>query len=191
VSPKEISIKRRVFLDMDGVIVDFDGYKKSLGLTGDEVKKQPGAYLKMKPYPGAFDGIKNLVGAGYDVWLATKPPTGISFAYADKAEWVFQYLPELKRKIIITHDKGLLGNENDFLVDDRPHKANCENFRGTLIKFIDGMTWDEAIRLIRKESAAPKIKICTYCGNPDDHMIHRDPQFRDAKGTVVYHEITQ
>ncbi len=28
----------RVFVDMDGVIVDFEAYKVAQGLTGDEVK---------------------------------------------------------------------------------------------------------------------------------------------------------
>lgn len=146
-------MKRRVFLDMDGVIVDFDSFKDSLGLTGDEVKKIPGAYLKMKAFPEALQSIKILIGAGYDVWLATKPPTGVSHAYSDKAEWVFQNLPELKRKLIITHDKGLLGGEDDFLVDDRPHKANCDKFRGTLIPFTNGETWAGVIEKIRNSEA--------------------------------------
>jgi len=88
---------------------------------------------------------------GLEVWVATKPPTGIPFAYADKAAWVLQHLPELKRRIIITHDKGLLGDERDFLIDDRPHKANCEKFKGTLIRFVDGMAWEKAILRIRVE----------------------------------------
>lgn len=139
----------RVFVDMDGVLVDFDSYKKLLGLTGDEVKKLQGAYLKMDPYPEAIAGIKWLIGAGYDVWIATKPPTGIALAYADKAEWVFRHLPELKRKLIITHDKGMLGDEGDFLIDDRPHKANCHLFKGTLIPFTEGETWAGVIEKIK------------------------------------------
>lgn len=141
----------KVFIDMDGVIVDFDSYKKRLNLTGDEVKRLVGAYLQMDAFPAALAGIKKLIGKGYDVWLATKPPTGIAHAYSDKAQWVFQNLPELKRKLIITHDKGLLGDGGDFLIDDRPHKANCEQFKGTLIRFVDGMTWPDALQLITGE----------------------------------------
>lgn len=141
--------KPRVFLDMDGVIVNFDAYMSKYNLTGDEVKKIPGAYLEMEPYPEALAAIKVLVGSGFDVWLATKPPTGIPYAYSDKAAWVFKHLPELKRKLILTHDKGLLGCERDFLVDDRPHKANCQSFPGTLIPFINGKTWEEVIKEIR------------------------------------------
>jgi 5'-nucleotidase len=139
----------RVFVDMDGVIVDFDGWMKRTGLTGDEVKKTPGAYLNMLPIEEGINGVRSLVGMGFEVWLATKPPTGIAFAYADKVSWVYRWLPEFKRRIIITHDKGLLGDEGDFLVDDRPHKANCRKFKGTLIAFKDGMTWPLVIDRIR------------------------------------------
>ena len=140
---------KRVFVDMDGVLVDFDGYKLALGKTGDEVKRMPGAYLNMEPLPGALEAVHSLIGAGYEVWVATKPPTGIAFAYADKAAWIFKHLPELKRRFIITPDKGMLGDTGDFLIDDRPHKANCENFPGKLIAFTNGMTWEKAIKEVR------------------------------------------
>lgn len=136
---------RRVFLDMDGVVVDFDGGLRSYngqrardGLpawTGDDLKCMPQAYLDMEPIDGAIDGVRSLIGMGFDVWLATKPPTGIAHAYGDKAAWVFKHLPELKRKLIITHDKGMLGCAGDVLVDDRPWRANCRHFNGELVWF--------------------------------------------------------
>lgn len=139
----------RVFVDMDGVLVDFDGYMQKHNLSGDEVKIIPGAYLEMEPYAEGLAGVKSLLGMGMEVWIATKPPTGVPAAYADKVTWVLRYLPELKRKIIITHDKGLLGDSGDFLVDDRPHKANCEEFKGLLIPFVNGETWAGVIKKIR------------------------------------------
>jgi 5'(3')-deoxyribonucleotidase len=149
----------RIFVDMDGVIVDFDSYAKSIP---DMVKSTPGAYLNMLPIPGAIKAIRSLIGMGYDVWLATRPPTGIAGAYGDKAQWVFNWLPELKRKLILTHDKGLLGCENDFLIDDRPHKANCESFTGTLIVFGEGgHNWESVLtffKILRDEGAPSKPK---------------------------------
>jgi 5'(3')-deoxyribonucleotidase len=139
----------RVFVDMDGVIVDFDGYMKDANLTADEVKRRPGAYLTMSAIPGAIEAVRSLIGMGFEVWIATKPPTGIHWAYGDKAAWIIRHLPELKRNIIITHDKGLLGGPGDYLIDDRPHKANCELFQGVLIRFVDGMTWGHVLELMR------------------------------------------
>jgi 5'(3')-deoxyribonucleotidase len=141
--------KRRVFVDMDGVIVDFDAYKTASGLTGDEVKRAPGAYLAMPAIPGAVEAVRSVIGMGFDVWIATKPPTGVPYAYSDKAAWIIENLPELKRKIIITHDKGLLGDAHDFLCDDRPHKANCERFAGSLLRFVDGYHWPQALDDLR------------------------------------------
>jgi 5'(3')-deoxyribonucleotidase len=142
---------KRIFLDMDGVLGDFDGYMKKHGMTGDDAKKHPGAYLAMEPMPGAIKAVRELAAAGFEVWIATKPPTGVAFAYADKAQWVLNHLPEMERRIIITHDKGLLGDIGDILVDDRPHRANCLYFPGALIQYGSNAcnTWigglDEAI----------------------------------------------
>jgi len=147
----------RVFVDMDGVIVDFDAYKTEHGLTGDEVKRKPGAYLEMPPIAGAKEAVRSLIGMGFEVWIATKPPTGVPYAYSDKAAWIFEHLPELKRRIVVTHDKGLLGDAGDFLCDDRPHKANCERFAGTLLRFVDGFHWPQALEFMRTKRPNTKI----------------------------------
>lgn len=147
---KDIKVNR-VFLDMDGVVVDFDGYKYKHNLTSDEVKVKQGAYLEMEAIPGAIEGAKSLIDMGFEVWLATKPPTGISYAYSDKAAWVFKYLPELKRRLIITPDKGLLGDRGDILVDDNPTRANCILFKGWLIEFKHGTLWKDLVDMIHAE----------------------------------------
>jgi len=139
----------RVFVDMDGVIVDFNAYMRKHNLTGEEVKKRPGAYLEMPAIDGAIKAVRSLIGMGFEVWIATKPPTGIPYAYSDKVAWVLRELPELKRRIIVTHDKGLLGDSGDFLCDDRPHKANCEQFQGTLLRFVYGYHWEQALEYFR------------------------------------------
>lgn len=143
----------RVFVDMDGVVVDFDRFKTERGLTGDQVKALRGAYLEMPAIPGAVAAVRSLIGMGFEVWFATKPPTAVPHAYSDKAQWVVENVPELKRRIIITHDKGLLGDEGDYLCDDRPHKANCEKFKGTLLRFVGGYHWPQALDYFRSVRA--------------------------------------
>lgn len=149
----------RIFIDMDGVIVDFDAYRLDNEMTVDEVKYTPGAYRNMKPIPGAVEAVKRLIELGFDVWIATKPPTGGTHAYSEKAEWIIEHLPELKRNIIITHDKGLLGDDQDFLCDDRPHKANCEQFKGTLIRFVDGYHWSQALKYFEVVSEKEQLVV--------------------------------
>lgn len=150
----------KVFIDMDGVIVDFERCMRERNLTADQLKEASGAYLNMKAIKGAIAAVREVIDMGYEVWIATKPPTGIAYAYSDKAQWIFNYIPELKKRIIITHDKGLLGDAGDYLCDDRPHKANCRLFQGTLLEFVDGYHWPEALAHLRQakidEQAAGK-----------------------------------
>lgn len=156
---------RRVFIDMDGVLADFAGRMRDANVSADSVKRTPGHYAAMLPVPGALDAVRAIIAMGYDVWLATKPPTGSAHAYSEKAAWVFQYLPELKRKLIITPDKGMLGGPGDFLIDDRLHKANCAAFPGTLIDFKEGDAgeWPRIIKLLRSTAPAlvEQVLTCT------------------------------
>lgn len=124
-----------VYIDMDGVIVDFVGYMQVNDLTADQVKYEAGHYRNMRPVEGALDAVRKLILMGFDVRIATKPPSNNASAYMEKAEWVFKEIPELSNAITITHDKGQLGSFYDYLIDDRPHKANCSNFAGELIVF--------------------------------------------------------
>jgi len=139
----------RVLFDMDNVLVDFDGYARRLGLSGQVVKTLPGAYRAMAPLPGALDAVRTVEAIGFEAWIASKPPQGFSHAYAEKADWVHEYLPHLSGRLILTPDKGLLGDEDDVLVDDRPHAANCHAFRGLLIPFEGGTGWPEVLRILR------------------------------------------
>lgn len=136
----------RIFIDMDGVMVDFEGYMIGNNLTAEQVKNKPNAYFEMLPIKGAIESIRELLKLNLDIRVATKAPTGNYLAYADKVRWILEWIPELKRDIILTHDKGLLGNENDYLIDDRIHKANCMEFKGTIIHFgqkaFDGQVMD-------------------------------------------------
>lgn len=146
--------KPRAFVDMDGVVVDFEGYMRFLGATAEEIKRMPASYLEMVPMAGGIEGVRSLIGMGFDVWLATKPPTGVPEAYRAKAAWVLMYLPELKRKLILTHDKGLLGDANDVLIDDHPHRANCFEFDGTLIVHT---SWEKTLARCRRRMAGEHV----------------------------------
>jgi Uncharacterized protein conserved in bacteria len=153
-------IKRRIFLDMDGVLADFERMMRELTafmgeeFNGDRVKRLVGSFERMQPIPGAVAGVKTLIGMGFDVWIASKPATGLPHTYSEKASWILRWFPELKRKIILTHDKGMLGDAEDYLVDDRPHKANCFAFRGRLLHFgceAGALDWAELADFFRTQ----------------------------------------
>lgn len=136
----------RIYVDMDGVIADFEANLK--GRNPKSVKLMPGTYIRLDPIQGALEAVRTLIASGHDVWIATKTPTHNLLADSEKKHWINEYIPELLDKTIITPDKGCL--RGDVLIDDRPHKANCESFEGTFIHFgsEDFPTWDEVLKHI-------------------------------------------
>lgn len=149
----------RIFVDLDGVVVDFERFCADNQITPEECKRFIGAYLLMQPMEHAINAVRTLISMGYEVWLATKPPTGVANAYGDKAQWVLDNLPELERRIILTHDKGLLGDAGDYLIDDRPHRANCYQFPGTLIHFGQhGNDWPAVVDFFKELAKVKRAK---------------------------------
>ena len=157
----------RVFVDLDGPTVDFDRYMLERGLTADEVKRRPGSYAEMYPTKGAIESIRAIAAMGFEVFFASKPPTAVPWAYADKVSWVMLHVEELKKKIIFTPDKGLLGDRDDFLIDDHPDWANCQHFPGTLLHYIHGgdgpgpaHSWPQIVRFLGEIAKAYKEPSC-------------------------------
>lgn len=128
-----------VFIDSDGPVADFDMMLVASGQPAEIFKHEPGVYLWLPITAGAVQGIAKL--KTYDdrgvirVWIATKTPSNSPYAYTEKVLWYRRNFPWLEDRVIITHDKHLLGTEADFLLDDRPHKANADKFRGTFMLF--------------------------------------------------------
>lgn len=128
-----------VFLDSDGPIADFDKALAQSGMRADDFKLLPGVYLWLEVTAGAAAAIGKL--KTYDdrgllrVWVATKTPSSSPYAYTEKVLWYRRHFPWLEDRVILTHDKSVLGSTADFLIDDRPHKANATHFRGTFLVF--------------------------------------------------------
>lgn len=128
-----------VFLDSDGPIADFKAALDASGMHTDNFKHVPGVYLYLGVTPGAREMIATL--KKYDdrnelrVWVLTKTPSGSPYAYTEKVLWYKQNFPWLEDRVILAHDKSLVGTANDLLLDDRPHKGNASLFRGTFVLF--------------------------------------------------------
>ena len=149
-----------VFADSDGPVADFDKALKKSGLHQDVFKHQPGTYLWLDVTPGAAEAIAKL--KEWDnqglirVFIATKTPSNSPYAYTEKVLWYREKFPWLEDRVILTHDKSVLGTENDFLVDDRPHKGNANKFKGTFIEFDMKDTvhsWEDVINAIETRIA--------------------------------------
>lgn len=124
--------KTKIFVDMDGVLVNFQsGIDKLSEATkreyADDGKGKshyddvPGIFSLMEPMAGAIEGVRALKDNGYDLYILSTAPWGNPSAWSDKVAWVTKHLDDVfHKKVIITHCKGLLAAQKDaFLIDDR------------------------------------------------------------------------
>ena len=139
--------KKIVYIDMDGVIVDFgkainDWFEKHPHLE-ERYKTHPdhiqGLFRIAPPIKGAIDAIKKLNDSGkYELFIATSAPWGNPQSNTDKRFWIEDYFCDIfHKKMFITHRKDLL--MGDYLIDDRL-KNGAGEFSGELLRF--GYDWE-------------------------------------------------
>ena len=130
--------KRKIlYLDMDGVLVDFaSGIRKTpldvIEQYKDRPDEIPGIFARMDPMPGAIEAVEAL-SKQYNVYVLSTAPWGNPSAWADKVAFIQKYFPDvLYKRLILTHNKALC--KGDYLVDDRPNHG-ADRFRGEWIAF--------------------------------------------------------
>ena len=128
---------KTLFIDMDGVIVDFlqsaknsseyDKYRHCLD-------KIPDVFLYAPPMEHAIDSVIKLIDSGkYEVYIASTAPWGNINSLSHKRIWIEKYFGDtLKKRLILTHRKDFL--MGDYLIDDRT-KNGAGEFKGKLLHF--------------------------------------------------------
>ena len=134
---KGIERKKRVFVDMDNVLVDFES---GLARVSEEVKQEyegrldeiPGLFSLMRPVSGAIEAMHELQ-KHYDLSILSTAPWKNPSAWSDKVTWVTKYLDDVfHKRMVITHRKDLC--QGDYLIDDRGKNGTSE-FAGEWIEF--------------------------------------------------------
>ena len=147
---------KKLFFDMDGVLVDF---QSGIDKLSDEVKKEyegrldevPGIFSLMDPMPGAIEAVHTL-SEYYDMYILSTAPWKNTTAYSDKLAWLTKHFGDLfKKRVIITHCKNLC--DGDYLVDDRA-KNGASEFPGEWVQFGTKRypDWEEVTRYLISET---------------------------------------
>ena len=130
-------MKKILYLDMDGVLADFQsGVDKQCKAVIEKYKGHPdeipGLFAVMDPIPGAIEAVEKLKDL-YDIYVLTTAPWWNPSAWTDKVLWIKRYFGDTFRKrVILTHHKEL--NRGDYLVDDR-ERNGADKFEGELLRF--------------------------------------------------------
>lgn len=137
-------MKKILFFDMDGVLVDFDSGVKKLD---EETKKAyeghiddaPGVFalMDMKDKDDTKEAVKKLA-EKYDIFILSTAPWKNPTALNDKLEWVKRHFGDKEgtpfyKRLIFTHRKDLC--HGDYLIDDCPDKCGVDKFTGEVIHF--------------------------------------------------------
>lgn len=142
---------RRILLDMDGPLTAFDdrcfevcvdnGWELDIDAPGDQVYRyiadhlpnpdhqaklrslidSPGWYQRLPVTPGAVEGVEQMLAAGHEVVVCSKPHDASPDCMREKLAWLGEHFPMLT-EYVFTRDKSL-ANANAYgaqgiLLDD-------------------------------------------------------------------------
>lgn len=134
--------KKIIYVDMDGVLADFDSAVKGLNQEDaeayeDQYDNMPGLFSMMEPMPYAIESFKKLYDdPRFDVYIATSSPWTNYSAASDKIQWVRHHIepvvPEIRKRVIITSHKNLCSGA--YIIDDRLRNGVSE-FQGHHLHF--------------------------------------------------------
>jgi 5'(3')-deoxyribonucleotidase len=121
--------KEIIYIDMDGVIVDFPSTIEEVSTsirescviwcqeTGKHYSDYEGIFKTLKPMQGAVSAVTRLM-EKYEVYILSTAPWKNISSLSEKRQWIEEYLPNLPRKhLILSHRKDL--NRGKYLIDDR------------------------------------------------------------------------
>ena len=140
--------KKILYIDMDGVIADFDkaigvllpgismgdgeDYEKRSKMVDEAVAKHPTIFEELEPIEGALEAIEILKNK-FDIYFLSTPMCKIPESYMGKRKWIQTYIGEwAEKRLILTHRKDLC--IGDVLIDDRT-KNGADAFKGMFILF--------------------------------------------------------
>lgn len=150
--------KSIVFVDLDGVVVDFESGIATVHDIMDQKlwegdwKNYPGIFSRMSPRPGAIKAFEFLAThPKLDTYILSTAPWNNPSAWTDKLLWVKKHLGQhAYKRLILSHHKHLCVGR--WLIDDRK-KNGSEKFGGEHIHFGQSPfeDWPQVISYVREQ----------------------------------------
>jgi len=129
--------KKILYIDMDGVLVDFQSGINSLSKENykkfkNKYEEAPNIFSLMKPVYNAIFSFE-LLSKCFDTYILSTSPWNNSTALQDKQNWVKKNLGKIaEKRLIFSHHKNL--NKGDYIIDDRKARG-VDKFDGQHIFF--------------------------------------------------------
>ena len=131
--------RKIIYIDLDGVIADFDKARWEHPLCNQTPFKGrpdriPNIYRDLEPIEGALDAVNQLLdNERLDIYILSTAPWDNPDAWTHKRLWVEKYFgKKIRKRLILCHHKHLL--IGDYLIDDRRFNGASE-FTGQWIHF--------------------------------------------------------
>lgn len=126
---KRLLNKKIVYIDLDGVLADYDSKK---AVTTEKERNKKGFFESLEPINYGVWGFK-VLDQYFDVYILSTAPWSNIHSWSEKRIWVEKNLgDEAYKKLILSHNKGLL--KGDFIIDDRTVNG-VSDFEGEHIHF--------------------------------------------------------
>lgn len=153
----------QLFVDLDGVLADFDGFiEEHMGITNNRENEDPDFWPKVRAYQGRMFLEMSPLKWAASLWKKLKPfkpiiltgnPWSIPTAADDKRQWVKEKIdPDVQVICCKSRNKRLYGRAGDILLDDwTKYEPLWTGMGGKFIHFTGNV--EESVKAVKEALA--------------------------------------